>query len=162
MAEDAPGPGLAIERIYLKDASFESPRAPAVFRSEWQPQIHIDINTKNNGLGEDRHEVVLALTLTAKVDGESLLIIELQQAGIFRITGLTDDPLRQALAVACPNILFPYAREAIDSLASRGTFPAFNLAPINFDALYAEAKRRHEAEISGGTDPSDAGERFVN
>ncbi len=160
MAENVPG--LAIERIYLKDASFESPRAPAVFRSEWQPQIHIDISTKNSTLGEDRHEVVLALTLTARVDGESLLIIELQQAGIFRITGLADDPLRQALAVACPNILFPYAREAVDSLASRGTFPAFNLAPINFDALYAEAKRRHEAGITGGTDPSGPGERFVN
>lgn len=160
MAEETT-PQLAIERIYLKDVSFESPRAPAVFRSEWQPQVHIDINTRTNALEDTRHEVVLGITLTARIDGESLLIIELQQAGIFRITGVEGEALRHALAVACPNLLFPYAREAIDTLSTRGTFPPFMLAPVNFDALYAEARRRHAEESAGGGDPED-GERFVN
>ena len=146
MAEEQPGPHLGIERIYLRDASFESPRAPGVFDNTWTPQVQVDINSRSSRLDESRHEVVLTLTLKAHVDDEVAMIVELQQAGVFRLEGMNDDLRRQALAVACPNVLFPYAREAVDGLVTRGAFPPFMLAPISFEALYAEAKRRQAAQ----------------
>ena len=93
-----------------------------------------------------RHEVVLTLTLKARIDDEVAMIVELQQAGVFRLEGMDDAMTQQALAVACPNVLFPYAREAVDALVTKGAFPPFMLAPISFDALYAEAKRRQAAQ----------------
>ena len=139
-------PHLGIERIYLRDLSFESPQAPGVFASEWQPQVRIEINSRAGRLGTDRFEVVLTMTLEAKSGESTVLVVELQQAGIFRIEGMDEETRRQVLGVACPNMLFPYARETVDSLVVKGTFPPFMLAPVNFDALYAEAKKRREAE----------------
>ena len=139
-------PHLGIERIYLRDLSFESPKAPGVFASEWQPQVRIEINSRADRLGADRFEVVLTMTLEAKSGESTVLVVELQQAGIFRIEGMDEEMRRQVLGVACPNMLFPYARETVDSLVVKGTFPPFMLAPVNFDALYAEAKKRREAE----------------
>ena len=147
MAESTPSaPHLGIERIYLRDLSFESPRAPGVFASEWKPQFQIELNTRANRLDDGRFEVVLTLTLEAKSGESTLLVVELQQAGIFRLEGMDDEMCRQMLGVACPNVLFPYARETIDTLIVKGTFPPFMLAPVNFDALYAEAKKRREVQ----------------
>ena len=147
MAESTPSaPHLGIERIYLRDLSFESPRAPGVFASEWKPQFQIELNTRANRLDDGRFEVVLTLILEAKSGESTLLVVELQQAGIFRLEGMDDEMRRQMLGVACPNVLFPYARETIDTLIVKGTFPPFMLAPVNFDALYAEAKKRREAQ----------------
>ena len=147
MAEPPPpAPHLGIERIYLRDLSFESPQAPGVFASEWKPQVQIEINSRASRLGESRFEVVLTMTLEAKSGENTLLVVELQQAGIFRIEGMNEEMRRQVLGVACPNMLFPYARETVDSLVVKGTFPPFMLAPVNFDVLYAEAKKRREAE----------------
>ena len=141
MAESEPSrPQLAIERIYLRDLSFESPGVPGVFASEWKPQVQIDIGTRATGLDESRFEVVLTLTVEAKSDEHTLLVVELQQAGIFRITGMDDDTRRHLLAVACPNVLFPYARESIDQMTVKGNFPPFMLSPVNFEAMYANAK----------------------
>ncbi len=154
------GPQLAIERIYLRDASFESPRAPGVFDGTWNPQMQVDINTRSNRLDEVRHEVVLTLTLKARVEDDVSMIVELQQAGVFRLQGMDDGIRQQALAVTCPNILFPYAREAIDALVTKGAFPAVMLAPISFEALFAEAMRRREAE--GGGEGVIADDRSVN
>lgn len=145
MAEQQPGPHLSIERIYLRDASFESPRGPGIFENAWTPQVQVDINSRSSRLDDIRHEVVLTLTLKARIDDEVAMIVELQQAGVFRLEGMDDAMIRQALAVACPNVLFPYAREAVDALVTRGAFPPFMLAPISFDALYAEAKRLRAA-----------------
>ena len=142
MAEDTPGPHLAIERVYLRDASFESPKAPGVFDNTWNPQVQVDINSRSNRLDDVRHEVVLTLTLKARIEDEVAMIVELQQAGVFRLEGMDDAVRHQALSVACPNVLFPYAREAVDALVTKGAFPPFMLAPISFEALYAEAKRR--------------------
>ena len=139
-------PQLGIERIYLRDLSFESPGAPEVFASERKPQLEIDIGTRSTRLDEDRFEVVLTLTLEAQSDERTLLVVELQQAGIFRLTGMDETPRRQVLAVACPNVLFPYARETIDQVTVKGNFPPFMLAPINFEALYVDAQMRREAE----------------
>ena len=145
----ASGPQVSVERIYLRDASFESPKAPDVFGGEWQPKVQVDINASNRQLEGSRYEVNLTVTLEAKQGDEVALIVEVEQAGIFRLEGMDDALRARVLATTCPATLFPYVREAADSLAVRGTFPPFLLAPMNFDALYAEAQRRF-AEDGGG------------
>jgi len=149
-ASGAPGPpapvkaDLRIDRIYLRDLSFESPQAPVVFASEWKPQFRIDLNSRANRLEDGRYEVVLMLNLEAKSGESTLFMVEMQQAGIFHIEATDEEKRRVALGVACPDALFPYARETIDTLLVKGTFPPFMLAPVNFDLLYAEAKKRRE------------------
>ena len=142
--------GPRIERIYLRDVSFESPQAPGVFASEWKPRFQIELNTRANHLDDDRFEVVLMVNLEAKSDEGTLFMVEVQQAGIFRIEATDEEERREALGVACPDALFPYARETIDALLVRGTFPPFLLAPVNFDTLYAQVKKRHEAAQAAG------------
>ena len=151
-----PAPQLAVERVYIRDVSFESPKSPAIFGSEWKPQVHMDINTRSSPLDGQRHEVVVTLTIEARIDGEAAMIVELQQAGIFRLENMDAALTEQVLAIACPTTLFPYARETVDSLVIKGTFPPLMLAPINFDALYAEAKRR------AASDAEKPPDRFVN
>ena len=152
MAEAAPvPPHLAIERIYLRDISYESPKAPEVFTEPWRPKVQVDINARNRHLEGDRFEVVLTITLEAQLGDRVVMVAELQQAGVFRLEGMEDEALRtQVLAATCPTILFPYARETLDSLVVKGTLPPFMLEPMNFDALYAEAKRQHDAGASSG------------
>jgi len=143
-------PEFALERIYVKDLSFESPRSPDVFRGPWQPQIHLDINTRTAGLGDERYEVVLTVTAHAKsAEGQSLMIVEVQQGGVFRIRGLDEERMRRVLATHCPGILFPYIRESIDALVVKGGFPALMLAPVNFDAMYDEALKQQRAAAAG-------------
>ena len=147
MATSPPSePHLGIERIYLRDLSFESPQAPDVFATEWIPQVEIDLQTRSRRLGDERFEIILTVTLEARSNERILLVAEVQQAGIFRVQGMDEAMRRRALAVTCPTVLFPYARETIDTLATKGTFPAFILAPMNFDALFAETEKRREAE----------------
>jgi preprotein translocase subunit SecB len=141
---------VRLERLYLKDASFESPRTPAVFTESWKPEFQLDINTRSNGLPEDRFEVVLTATLRARTEGgNTAYIIEVQQAGVFQISGLESEPRQRVLGTLCPGTLFPYIRETVDSLAVRGGFPPVHLAPVNFEALYAEALRKQGAEPGG-------------
>jgi preprotein translocase subunit SecB len=136
-------PEFALERIYIRDLSFESPQAPGVFREPWQPQIQLDLNTRTNGLGEERFEVILTVTAHAKsTAGQTLMIVEVQQAGIFRIRGLDDDRLRRILATHCPGILFPYVRESVDAAVVKGGFPPLMLALVNFDAMFDEALKQ--------------------
>ncbi|HEY6598230.1 MAG TPA: protein-export chaperone SecB [Pseudomonadales bacterium] len=143
-------PDFALERIYIKDASFESPRAPEIFREAWQPQFQLDINTRAAVLPDDRFEVILTVTVNAKsATGQTLMIAEVQQAGIFRIRGLPEDRLRRILATQCPGILFPYVRESIDALIVKGGFPALMLAPVNFDAMFDEAVKQQPRKDSG-------------
>ena len=139
-------PYLGIERIYLRDLSFESPQAPDVFATQWRPQFEIDFQTRSRRLDDERFETVLTLTVEAKSTESTLLVVELQQAGIFRLRGMDEATRRRMLGVTCPTVLFPYARETIDALVTRGTFPALMLAPMNFDALFSEAETRREAE----------------
>ena len=134
---------LRIERLYLKDASFESPGTPAIFGEQWQPETQVDINTKVNNLGDNRHEVVLAATVTTKREGEKVaFVVEVQYAGIFVVEGVQGQQLQQVLGIACPNTLFPYVRENLDSLVVRGGFAPLQMAPINFEALYAQAMQK--------------------
>jgi len=137
---------FAVQRIYTKDLSFESPRAPQIFQQKWDPAVELSLNSKQNELGGDFHEVVLSLSVTVKVSEEVAFIAEVQQAGIFLIKGLDEAGMHHTLAAFCPSILFPYAREALDNLVIRGSFPALMLAPVNFDALYAQEMQRRQQE----------------
>lgn len=130
---------FSVQRIYLKDASFETPQGPSVFTQKWEPRVQLDVNTRTDKLDDDHYEAVLRVTLTAEQNEKAVLLIEVEQAGIFFCRGLTDEQLRHVLATRAPEILFPYLRETVDSLAVKGSFPAFMLAPINFDALYQQA-----------------------
>lgn len=143
-------PQFNLQRIYVKDLSFESPKAPAVFQSEWSPQVNLDLSTRNNKLQDDIYEVVLSLSVTVTNGEEEVTFIaEVQQAGIFAISGLDEESMRHTLGAFCPNILFPYAREAVDNLVLRGSFPPLMLAPVNFDALFAQSEQRRAAEAAG-------------
>lgn len=145
--EGQPQQQFSMQRIYTKDLSFESPSTPQIFRKQWQPQVSVDLNTKSEVIDDEgNYEVVLTITVTAKVEEETAFLIEVQQAGIFFVTGFQPEEIRRILGTAAPNILFPYAREAIDSLCVKGAFPAVMLAPVNFDALYQQALAQSQSE----------------
>ncbi|HKM26233.1 MAG: protein-export chaperone SecB [Gammaproteobacteria bacterium] len=144
-AAQEPTSQFSLQRIYVKDLSFEAPKSPEVFREEWNPNIELDLNTRQRALEGDFHEVVLTITVTVKTGEEVAFIAEVQQAGIFLVQGLDDASQGHALGAFCPSILFPYARETLDSLVVRGSFPALMLAPVNFDALYAQELQRMQS-----------------
>ena len=139
---------FALQRIYVKDISFESPKAPEMFQKQWHPEVKLDLNASNRSLEENLYEVVLSLTIKVinESDGtkETAFVVEVQQAGVFMVKGLSDEELHRTLGAFCPNILFPYSREAVDSLVLRGSFPPIMLAPVNFDGLYAQAQEQAE------------------
>lgn len=143
------------QRIYTKDISFESPMTPNVFRQEWKPAVNVDLNTKSSRFDEEgNHEVVLTLTITAKLEEQTAFLVEVQQAGIFFVAGFEGEGLRQLLATVAPTILFPYAREAIDNLVVKGGFPPLMIAPVNFDALFRQAMQQQAAD---GSEPPPEG-----
>lgn len=147
MADEQVQQQFAMQRIYTKDMSFESPSTPDVFKKQWQPAVNVDLNTKSNQIDDSGNfEVVLSVTITAKIEEETAFLVEVQQAGIFLITGIEGDDLRRVLGTAAPNILFPYARESIDTLCVKGGFPPVMLAPVNFDALYQQALAQAAAQ----------------
>lgn len=133
------GQQFAVQRVYVKDLSFEAPMGVNAFSQPWKPQVNQEINTKNQKIAENQFEVVLSLTITVKLEDKVAFLVEIQQAGLFAIKGLDDKQLTQLLNTMCLQILFPYARETIDGLAVKGSFPALMLPPINFDALFAQA-----------------------
>jgi len=136
-----PPPGTAsfsIEKIYVKDLSLENPGAPQSFKQQEAPQVEIGLRTSGAQIESDVYESVLTVTLTAKVADKTLFLVEASQAGIFTIKGVPADQLQGVLAVHCPTVLFPYLREAIADAVTRAGFPPVHLAPINFDALFAQ------------------------
>lgn len=148
-------PQFAIQRIYTKDISFETPNSPAIFTEKWEPQVNVDLNSSGTKLGESLFEVVLSLTVTAKLGEKTAYLAEVQQAGIFSLEGFTEQDIGGMLHSFCPNILFPYAREVISDLVSKGSFPQLLLAPINFDALYAQHLQQQKVaeQAEGGDKP---------
>jgi len=137
---------FAIQKIYLKDVSFESPNAPQAFMGgEWQPQINVQINSSNQKLADDAYEVVLDITVTAKTEDKTAFLVEIKQAGIFTIAGFTEENMGGMVGAFCPETLFPFAREAIAELVSKGGFPPLLLAPVNFNALYAQQAQQQAA-----------------
>ena len=141
-------PQLALQRIFLKDISFESPRSPMVFQEQWQPEIGLELNTKSRQVGEDLYEVVLEITVNVKNNDEAAYLVQIQQGGLFNISGLEEQQLHHALGAFCPGTVFPYARENIDALCIKGSFPALMLAPINFDALYLDSLQNQQAQAT--------------
>ncbi|MCH1921520.1 protein-export chaperone SecB [Shewanella sp. A3A] len=150
------GPQFNIQRVYVKDVSFETPNSPAIFQKEWTPEVKLDLDTRSSKLGDDVYEVILSLTATATLGEETAFLCEVQQAGIFTISGLTEPQMAHSIGAYCPNVLFPYARETIASLVSRGTFPQLNLAPVNFDALFAQYVQSRQAEAAAATENAEA------
>jgi preprotein translocase subunit SecB len=132
-------PKFAVQRIYLKDLSFETPMGPAAFQKQLKPKINQDIALSTTKLGDENYEVELALTVTVKDGEDTIYLIEVHQAGIFAIQGIEGQQLAQLLNTLCPSTLFPYVREAVDSVVLKGSFPALLIPPVNFEALFAQA-----------------------
>jgi len=132
---------LQIQRIYTKNISFEAPGSPDVFRQNWQPEVSIDLSVNNTKLDEQLYECVLSLTVSAKMKEKTIFLAEVQQAGLFLLEGFDKEQLKHILGAFCPNILFPYIREVVSDLVTRGSFPQLNLAPVNFEALYMQQKQ---------------------
>lgn len=129
---------FSIQRIYVKDVSFESPNSPSVFQNEWKPNVELELNTFSKPVAPNHHEVVLKVNVTAKIGDKIAFLAEVQQAGIFVISNFDNNQTLHMLGSYCPNILFPYIRETISDVIIRGGFPQFILSPVNFDALYAQ------------------------
>lgn len=145
---------FSIQKIYVKDLSFETPNSPDVFRTEWRPDVDLQLNSRARSVAQHLYEVVVMVTVTARLGERTAFLAEVQQAGIFGIKGLSEQERGPLLGSYCPNILFPYAREAVSDLVTRGGFPQVLLAPVNFDALYAkrvEEARRAEGQPAGKT-----------
>ncbi len=136
--QEAPQQLFEIQRIYLKDSSFESPASPAVFLKPFNPESNVELHSNTNKLGDNLYEVELSITLTVKSDNEVAYLVEVKQAGVFSAKGYSDEQMGHMLGSYCPNLIYPFAREAISDLVVKGGFPQMLLAPINFDALYAQ------------------------
>lgn len=153
----ADGQQFNLAKIYTKDISFETPNSPQVFQSsEWRPEVNVDLGSDAKRLSDNTFEVTIQVTVTAKQGDQTAYLCEVHQAGIFQIRGFDDPTLRQLVGAYCPNILFPYAREAVSDIVTKGGFPQMLLGPVNFDALYQQ-KLAEDAKRAGeqpAADPS--------
>ena len=149
MNEPQQQPTFGIEKIYVKDLSLEIPHAPKVFLSSDQPQVDVQLHNEGAGIGEGLYQVVLTVTVTAKAGEQTMFLVEAAQAGIFQIRNVPESDLEPLLATACPNILFPYARETLSDVIARAGFPPVYLAPVNFEAIYLQ--RLQEAQAQAGS-----------
>lgn len=136
-------PKFLIQKIYTKDISFEAPNSPEVFREEWNPKLDLQLGNDYQRLDEENHEIVLSVTVTARVGDKVAFLAEVKQAGIFSLTGYTKEEMGPLVGSYCPATLFPFVREVVSDIVSKGGFPALALAPVNFDALY-----RHQIDIA--------------
>jgi preprotein translocase subunit SecB len=149
------GRRMQIEKVYLKDVSFESPAAPGLFSaaSTLQPQVSLQLNTETQQVGDTLYDLTLVVTVTGTAEERTIFLVEVKQAGLFRIEGFEEEQRAQLLGAYCPSILFPFAREVVADLVQKGGLPQLVLQPINFEALYAQHQRQQ-----GGAEPSPAEE----
>ena len=143
-AEQDAQPGFGIEKLYVKDASIEVPNAPQIFTERTAPQVNVELGNSAQKLDEGIFEVAIKVTVTAKIGDKTAFLVEATQAGIFAIRNVPAENLEPILAVTCPNILFPYARDAVSDMVTRAGFAAVLLNPINFEALYMQQKQQAE------------------
>ncbi|WP_428357065.1 protein-export chaperone SecB [Methyloprofundus sp.] len=129
---------FSIQKIYTKDISFESPGSPKIFTEKWEPSVDFNLGTHATPLEDSMYDVAITVTVTVKTNEETAYLVEVKQAGIFSLAGFSDEEMGPMLGSFCPNILFPYAREVVSDLVAKGGFPQLLLAPVNFDALYAQ------------------------
>lgn len=148
MEQNQQAPSFGIEKLYVKDLSIEVPHAPTIFLEREAPQVDIQLNTQGTHLGDGVFDVVLTVTVTAKLGEKTVFLVEVGQAGIFRMANVPEHEVEPLLAVACPNILQPYAREAISDATVRAGFAPVLLQPINFEALYL-ARLQEQAAAQG-------------
>jgi preprotein translocase subunit SecB len=138
---------FAIQKVYVKDVSFETPNSPHIFQKQWQPQVNLDLASTASVLDGANYEVVLSITVTVTMDTQTVYLVEVQQAGIFHLSDVPQEVIGRMLATVCPNILFPFARETVSDLVTRGGFPQLLLAPVNFDALYLQQQQQKQAQV---------------
>ena len=131
-------PVFGIEKLDVKDLSVEVPNAPQIYLEREAPQVEIQLGTSGNGLGDGVYEVVLTVTVTAKLEDKTVFLVEVGQGGIFRIMNVPNEQIEPLIAVACPNILFPFAREAVSDAVTRAGFQPIVLQPVNFEAMYMQ------------------------
>ena len=154
MSEQPATPVFSIEKIYLKDLSLEVPGAPQVFSERESPKIDVNIHNAAKGLSPGLFEVVLTATVTAKHNDRTAFLVEVKQAGVFQIRNIPAEDMDPVLAIACPNILFPYVREAVSSVISRAGFPPFQLNHLSFEMLYQQhLQQRQQSELQGQAQP---------
>jgi len=158
MSEDTPtgalqaqaGATFTVEKIYIKDLSFEAPGAPQVFNEQGAPELQMNLNQKVQRLSDNAFEVILGITLTCNINGRTAYLAEVQQAGVFTLAGFEDAGVDAMLGTQCPNLLYPYASANVAQLIQNGGFPAFFMQPINFEGLYAENLRQRAASLAAG------------
>jgi preprotein translocase subunit SecB len=139
-------PVFGIEKLYVKDLSLEVPNAPQIYLEREAPQVEIQLGTSGSGVGDGAYEVVLTVTVTAKLEDKTVFLVEVGQAGIFRIANVPNEQIEPLVAVACPNILFPYAREAVSDAVTRAGFQPIVLQPVNFEAMYMQ-RLQQQAQV---------------
>jgi len=137
-----------LQRIYLKDLSYEAPKTPQLFKEQWKPEVNLEMNNTSTQVEGDIYEVVLKVTVTVTNGGNTAFIVEVAQAGLFLLQGVDGLPKEAILKGVCANILFPYARETVSDVVARGTFPQFLLQPINFEAAFAENLRKAQEQAN--------------
>ncbi|HYE35845.1 protein-export chaperone SecB [Methylocaldum sp.] len=135
---------FALQKIYVKDVSFETPNSPEVFTLKWEPKIEFNLSSNAQKLQDNLYEVSLTTTLTVKLEEKTAYLVEVCQAGIFAMVGFDEQELGPLIGSYCPNVLFPYAREAVSDLVTKGGFPPMLLAPVNFDALYMQHMQQQQ------------------
>lgn len=141
---------FAIQKLYVKDLSFETPNSPNIFTQRWEPKVEFNLESRAQMLQENLYEVVLTVTITVKLGEMTAYLVEAAQAGIFSIQGFVREELEPLLGIYCPNILFPYAREVVSDLSLKGGFMPMLLPPVNFEAIYAQKRQQQaKAEITG-------------
>jgi preprotein translocase subunit SecB len=152
--ETADGPQVGLQKVFLKDVSFESPNAPTIFSGEWKPHYSLNMTTRSNNLGNDTYEVILETTIEAKQGETVAFLAEVQQGGIFLLKGFREEELTQVIATFCPAQIYPYTREVIADLVGKGGFPQLHLHPVSFDAMFAKAQAEGGArsEASAASD----------
>ena len=137
-----------VQRLYTKDISFEAPNTPQLFQENWSPEIKVGLGSEVNKVNEELLELVLKVSVEAKHEDKTVFLVEIQQAGLFAIQGFSEQEADALMGVAAPNVLFPFAREVVSDLVTRGSFPQFVLQPLNFEAIYAQQRQAKAAQAA--------------
>ena len=137
-----------VQRIYTKDISFEAPNTPQTFQENWSPEINVGLGSEITKIGDENIELVLKVSVQAKHEDKTVFLVEVQQGGLFLIQGFNEEETDALMGIAAPNVLFPYAREAVSDLVTRGSFPQFVLQPVNFEAIYTQQRQAKAAQAA--------------
>ena len=139
-----------VQRIYTKDVSFEAPNTPKMFQENWSPQINVGLGTEVTRIDAENIELVLKVSVEAKHDEKTVFLVEVKQAALFLVQGFGEEETDALMGVAAPNVVFPYAREVVSDLVTRGSFPQFILQPVNFEAIYTQQRQAKAAQAESG------------